>query len=297
MPVSSVLYIITGTIGQDESCVYQYVQQPDTDLGCNPIGSPLQLHCAITGPKDPVFRLQWYSSSPGGQVQLLPSGIMKQGSTVSSFLRTMVNSLDIGTCFWCELTIQGAGPFVRSNELCLEDSELEQCSLDELVVVNMTETCVASVSVIDPSIATSSTIVASTMFGSEAPALATTAHNTLLLTSHSASPVTMSTRQTKPAATPSSIFISLKESSFVQDSSLLVMSTMASQTTDVMETVPRASFEGALAAAVVVCVLFVAVIVTLVVLIVCLTKKNWSWFTICKNPGSCCIKSSQQLEG
>ena len=108
-----------------------------------------------------------------------------------------------------------------------------------------------------------------------------TSINIDLYSLHTATPVAMSTSKTHASATPSSTLHAAPVSSSVTQSTVRV--TMSATTNEspttgvtVVETVPKSSFEGALYAAIIVCILFVGVILILVVVIVCLMRKKCS---------------------
>ena len=147
-------------------CVYEFITNPSKMLSCNPVGSQLQMHCAVSGPAKPLFKLHWYRGSRDehGTAELLDSlpeystvsGAIEGSSetsggkrrTISSVLRT-VPILDSYSdqCFWCQIEVDSVevSLYNYKHKFCLNSSKelsaLSPCG-DIIVAANMQVFCV-----------------------------------------------------------------------------------------------------------------------------------------------------------
>ncbi len=227
-------------------------------------------------------------------------------SATSVLLTKEIDSTMSGVCFWCQIEFSRLTLPVKSEVFCIDNDEhfagVDDCSESVIMLVNTTVLCVHVSSDLmtalenlnnETDIITSSTIssnilsltgkaqrgssLVSTVFGSEAIQSGKTFINTMILhTLHIGTQVATSIAKTQVDATPSS---TLKES-FISSTTVTMNSTTTSTVNTIVkemeETVPRSSFEGALYAAIIVCILFIGVIVGLVIMILCLVRKKCS---------------------
>ena len=149
------------------SCEYSFVQQPPTQLRCNPwpyieqTGN-LSIHCDIVGAQNSnVPRVQWFvrSRSSGKFIARRLNvhhrkyfGPTSSGHDTQSGLKrvnftlkiTNVTSVDIG-CYWCRIYVRSRTCSFRSSSFCLQSvesySHLNNCT--ELPV-NSTPLCGAN---------------------------------------------------------------------------------------------------------------------------------------------------------
>ncbi len=154
-------------------CQYSYLQQPPSQLTCNPFGSTLQLQCAVSGPSTPTFTIHWYMQSislrasaaegntppPPPPTPLFPSSqgynvqnvALNDGAlnkrTISSVLTIdMITEMEASMCFWCELYVLGY-QHIRSNVLCILDETdytgMSVCGDSAKTAINSSQVCVS----------------------------------------------------------------------------------------------------------------------------------------------------------
>ena len=130
------------------------------ELTCDPYGSSLQLHCAITGPLDPLFHIEWYLSAldESSEIRLDSSDsdyrinnnvldvvgdVENQVRSISSILATgPISGKHANQCLRCQVEFVTFGvTLARDDEykLCFGDMEnytaLASCG-DDLVIFN-----------------------------------------------------------------------------------------------------------------------------------------------------------------
>ncbi len=311
--------MMNNSLDKTSNCIYQYTQQPVTQLNCDPNGSRLQIHCGATGPLLPSFRIQWYRSnrSVSSTTRITSKNdclirnnmldVMDEKRSATSILLTKnIDSTMSGVCFWCQIEFSRLILPVKSEVVCIDNEEhfagVDDCGDSVVMLVNTSVLCVhvspdlASALeslnnerdiITTPTIssnilsltgkAQSGSSLVSTMFGSEAIQSSKTFINTQTL--HIGTKVATSIAKTQVYATPSS---KLKDSFVSSSTTESPMNNTTSSTVNTIivrgmeETVPRSSFEGALYAAIIVCILFIGVIVGLVIMILCLVRKKCS---------------------
>ena len=221
-----------------------------------------------------------------------------------------------GRCFWCQIEFAGLHLPHTSNALCIDGQEYystvlrtKSCSDEGSIGTMLVDTSVLCVNISDNLAAKLQRLkdgaTMSTLFDL-APTLSypvveptrvlpthtvyeakekgsvlgmltlTSSHtddNITTLSLHTLPSVAMTSTQTKDKTTPSS---TQSGNSVSLLDNLFVASTQNSTDENMDESVPRSSFEGALYAAIVVCIMFVGVIVVLIVVIVCLSKRKCS---------------------
>lgn len=344
--------IVTHCITESKACSYQYNQQPETMLKCNPYGSQLQLHCGVTGPLVPMFTTEWYSSSldnvtgvnsemnvvrlsplPEYQVENIILDVMGETRSVSSIIRTnSISSEHTGKCFWCQIEFETLHLPHTSNALCIEGHDYystilrtKSCKDEGNIGAMLVDTTVLCVNISDnlaadlqrlKDVTTMSTLFElaptrsysvlepsrthpthtmheakekGSVLGMVTLTSSHTDDNITTLSLHTISPVAMTSTQTQEKTTPRS---TQSGNSVSLLDSLLVASTQNSTDEKMDETVPRSSFEGALYAAIVVCIMFVGVIVVLIVVIVCLLKRKCSCLS---QVGSTSSRAARQI--
>lgn len=139
-----------------------------TNLTCDPYGSSLELHCAVTGPLQPQFHIQWYlvaatdqsmgtrlgtendSYHVASNVMNVVGDVETEVRSISSVLATgLLSDVHQNHCIRCQVEFDGVGVSLGSNgtKLCLRSmasySALPSCS-DDFVVWNSTAFCATS---------------------------------------------------------------------------------------------------------------------------------------------------------
>ena len=148
--------------------MYEYTSHPMVNLTCDPYGSNLKLHCAVTGPLHPHFLIQWYlfpGDDPEQNVALgtsdddyhVDSDVLNVVGDVDYPLRSISSVLTTGPirpiadtlqnhCIKCQVEFQDVGITLGSEDssFCLSSKAsygpLESCS-DSYVVQNSTSVC------------------------------------------------------------------------------------------------------------------------------------------------------------
>lgn len=150
-----------------KGCVYEFITHPSKNLSCNPLGSRLQLHCAVSGPSSPAFTLHWYKGNRDGHdadvvLDSLPDYSVMSGGmevkiknggeerrTISSVLQT-VPILDShrDQCFWCEVEVEEmeVSLYNYNHKFCLDLSKELSISSpceDVVMIANIQLSCIA----------------------------------------------------------------------------------------------------------------------------------------------------------
>ncbi len=235
---------------------------------------------------------------------------MKEERSATSVLLTQtIDSTQSGLCFWCQIEVSGSVTLPKkSDAFCIHSekdySALNICGSNSVMLVNTSMQCIQlSADLVknltnETDIRTSSTIsnvlsatrrdqansrLVNTIIGSEAIKLPSTSINTNLHSLHIGTQFATSSSKTKVDATPSSKLTEpfVRSSSVTETPIQVTMNSTSALITastggGAEETVPRSSFEGALYAAIVICILFVGVIVVLAIVILCLSRKKCS---------------------
>lgn len=143
-------------------CEFAFTTQPPLALTCNPYGTSLQLECALASPPGTAAGISWFTGSTGTQcvgVKIALGGGSATGLGSSVISTGVIRAEEqVGTCYWCEVEVEGVTPSVtiQSCALCLLPQEayagLSNCTGDPANLTG-TRTCVSLPSLTDLQIA------------------------------------------------------------------------------------------------------------------------------------------------
>lgn len=290
-----------------QGCVYEFITHPDKKMSCNPVGSQLQLHCAVSGPSSPSFKLHWYMgtteqeaimldslpnySTVSGEMELMNAKGNVIRKTVTSVLRTTtISDTHRDQCFWCQVEVEGMeiSLYNYRHKVCLGDFKeflvLPPCE-DVVVLANMQVSCVALEDVRVLRQASNMDDGAITVqdegSGMVGNGFATTAITPTSSQSNSAVSTLMPMVSPSPPRnsevsreTSSTLSLPTTAAVTVTDTPIVAVSTAAPTN----GTMPQAkSVEGGLLAAVTICVVFLIAIIFLVYIAICLSRNRCSY--------------------
>ena len=247
--------------------MYEYNAYPMMELSCDPYGSTLHLHCAVTGPISPQFHLQWYLSNPdtSSTATELDSeivlNVVKDGiNSISSILSIgPISSMHTGHCILCQIEFEEMGISLTRDDykLCIGNgvsyTSLPPCA-EEMVVFNSTSYC-----------ATAQDIDFLTLQQvDEGSAVPPTHLATPSPTEHSTLQDTLATTESE-VGTPDDV----TASSNVVTSSTSNMSNSTAPNS-------QSAVEGGLFVAIAICIVFILIIIILMYFVVRLFRE-WKW--------------------